>query len=458
MEYFGHTKLSLVLFSLLTLSACSDTGDESNKDQARDSRSTISAFLQDKTEDIVLSSTTEINENIKFSINKASISFTNYLISNLSENSVVVPWPMLSTLPLVTAATNGDTYDEVILGLSDFGLEQSWSSAIGVLQQNLSPLTKSDTTQYSHHFWWQEDSLFEADFLSQINSALRPEHSYNNFKNYESISENLYEAVTQSYGTDYLFSLEKYANTRLVTLNQLKTKGKFDLNNIQAEAFDGIFLDTNENLIKYPMLRFQGTLESYENSDYSAYKIPMADDQLSLISIQPSTNMKTYVLDNMNIILNDLNINWVSKETTTVLPVISVEFQMSDNDWLEWRDIGLIYSEENADLRSMDRFGGLYMQSMPYLNRMTISKEGVELAGVSGHVVTFDDSNLFYSPSPGAGVIYQTGPAPGVLGCVEVEVDLVPSFVVIIDESNGIIQAILSVNSVNGTNVEPCFL
>ena len=453
MEYFGHTQLSFVLFSILSVSACSNSGDEPNTEQALDSRSTISTFLQNKPEDINISFTADINENIKSSANLASISFTNYAMNNLSNNSVVVTWPMLSTLPLITAATHDDTYDEVMLGLSDFGLEQSWSTAIGALHHNLSVLGESGTTLFSHHFWWQQGSRFESEFLTQIDSALSPEYIYNNFKIGESISEEVDNSVINSFGTDYSFTLEKYADTRLVALNQMKTTGAFDAENIQLEAFDGLFLE-HDNLIRTPMLRLQGTLGYYENSDFSSHKIPMADGKLSLISIQPKIEMRSYVLENMNTILNELNNNWVSQETSAVLPVTSVEFEIQDENWFEWKDIDLIYSEEQADLRSMDHLGSLYMQSMPYLNRITISEEGVQLAGVTGHAVTFDESNLFFSPNPGAGLVLSWElQEPTLIECSEADEDLVPGFVVIMDEANGIIQAILSVLSADGTIV-----
>lgn len=450
MDWSQSTKLTLLAFGSLTIVACSNS---SNDDVGEvDTRITIQQFVQNKPIDQSASLNEEITENTLQAANRALISLAQDKMDLNVNNVALTLWPIISSLALATAASHGDTADEIALELNEFGLDLSWPLASNALYESLQAtgITKIDNDVWSHH-----GSQFESDFLVQFDSAFRPDYHFVDFSSGEDISDAVDEAANNTFGASYAFGINKYADTRLLTLNQIKTLGLFDVEGLNVEEFNGLFMNySGGGLIRAPMVRFQGSMDYYENSEFVAHRIPIAGNRLSLISIQTNEESYDYVKNDLEAILSAINNGWRSQDTSTVLPMLSINYQLDANNWLYWKNIGLIYSEELADLRNMDRKGGLYMQGIPYDNRLTITRQGIELASISGQAFTFSEHNIFAPGNNGdtSGSAELTLVVLPPVFCNMAQPDLHYGLIVLIDSISGLIQSILSLNRIEGTS------
>ena len=452
MDYLHRSKLPLVLCGLLSIIGCSNS--DNGMTQEPDSRPTMAQFMSSHSEpqDIVFSS--EETANSTLAANRVAISYLQHSIDNNAQDNVVLtPWPMFSTLALATAASHGDTADQINYELNAFGLEQSWPLAYQALHQSQTHLLTSGTSVINLDLWSQFDSQFETEFLQQIGSAFQAHSHSVDFKAGEDIAPELDHLAIRTFGENFSFYIENYSNTRLLMLNQIKTVGSFDTHTLHIERFDGLFENEADELIRAPMIRIQGKLDYYENSELIAYRLPLESNKLSVISIQPKDDMHAYIANNLETVLSTLNSSWIAQDSETVLPLIDASYTFS-NDWLaDWKDTNLLYSEELADLRSMDHKGGLYLQDLPWKNRFSISDYGIELAGISGHAATFSERNFFWS-EPVQGdltfhditIVYETPPA-----CSGAIPDISTGLILIQNTETGLIQSMLHLKTLAGT-------
>jgi serine protease inhibitor len=442
-------KLTFIALGFFAIGACSNSNETGGE---VDTRPTMAQFMLEKPEPQVSSFALEDIDNSIQAANRAAISFAQNQMGNIDNNNVIVAlWPMFSTLALADLASQGETADEIKYELKEFGLDKSWHQVYQALYQSQEDLLTSGVTRIDHDLWAQYNSQFESEFLIQIDAALQPQYHSTNFAAGEDIATAVDQAIVSSLVKNYTFSIESYANTRLLALSQTKTVGQFDVNGLQIDTFEGLFENNASELIRAPMIHVQGNMGFYESSELLAYQIPIESNKLSLISIQPKEGASSYILNNLEIVLSDLNNAWLLQEASAVLPALSVSFGVSGG-WLSgWKNIHLLYSEELADLRNMDYKGGLYMQGMSWDNYLSLSEQGVEIASVSGHVSSFSEHNIFApgnnNGSHGA-VLISINPSH----CNEVmpEPDLSAGFIIIQNTVSGLIQSVLSFNTLAG--------
>lgn len=452
MDFIHSKRIVWMLLCLLLITACSKSGQEDSTEN-KDIRPTMAEFFGTQTETSQLNFNTETISNSVLTANQASLSLFRYNINSSPDNNLLLSsWPLFGTLAFVSASSHDDTAEELNYGLNQFELDNSWARTYYPLLHSQAALISSETGFIRQDLWTQFDSQFEVEFLQQINPFLKTNIHSTNFKSGEDIHAQVANLALQTSGEDYSFYLEEYENTRLMMLNQIRIVGNFNSDTVQVESFEGLFENAASELVRSSMLRIQGKLGFFENNEFAAYRIPLSNGQLSLISIQPKDAMHEFIGNNLNSILESVNGGWETKEIQAILPVLNI-WNSSTGSWLaEWLDISLLYSERFADLRSMDRHGGLYMQGMPMYNRLTISAQGLDLSGISGHAATFSPRNLF-GPGDGSSTFADFELTLAVVSpyaCSEETPDLQTGFILIMDTESGLVHSAMQLKELEG--------
>lgn len=450
MDCLCISRLTSMLSCLFLITACINSSNEETIAEI-DTRPTMAEFFGAQLETPTLNFSSEKMTNSVLAANQAALSFFKHEVNSSPEsNHVLIPWPMFGTLALASSASHGDTAEELHLALSAFEPEPDWQNTYLALLQSQAALLSSGTGIIRQDLWSQFDSQFELNFLQHISSSFQARFHSTDFKSAEDIHDDVSNLATQYSGENYNVYLEEYANTRLMALSQLRIDGEFDLNTLQLELFEGLFENEAGDLIRTPMLRIQGDLGYYENHEFTAYRIPLSDNQLSLISIQPKEAMHEFIGNNLAGVVESLKGSWETKDTQAVLPVITIQ-NSNTGSWLaKWLDISLLYSERFANLRNMDRNGGLYMQGLDWSHGLEISEQGIALSGIAGHAVTFSPQNIFGpgdgNPINGSVTIIKTT----IYFCIDATPDLSSGFLLVMDSESGLIHSVMQLKKLNG--------
>lgn len=447
--------------SALLLSACGS----SNSPEIDDTRPTIDDFLHAENTDIQFELTEAQKEEVKLTANQASLSFAQYAIDENELNTAIVTWPMLSSLPYLFAASQDNTYTELQSSFEVFG---SIKSLIGFSALTNTP--DEDTTRLSTSIWWQYDHHYETDFLIAIDHVLRPHHYPYDFSLNNQAPTEFEQSIEDFFEGDYTLNDAFNNDTESIILHQTKTLATFE-NTLQLESFEGIFENGHEDFVRTPMLRIQGEIARYESNELLAHKLPLTAGKLSITTIIPKAEMYNYVLTNIGTILQDLRGAWTTIQSSVILPEFSFGLELAGNAWLKSIDVEDIYSEYSADLRNMDRLGGHYIRSQAYKSRVSLSAAGLDLAAITSNILSFSKENNVYRPETDLPFIAQpdfdfSEYSSGVIltnysgyieaydldayTCIEPVPDVKESLMIITDESTGLIQAVITINTMQG--------
>jgi serine protease inhibitor len=432
------------------LTACSDHHADSSSDI--DTRPTLSRFLETKTEAPSTFFDAEQTLDSVESANRTAFSFIQYQLHYNDSNIVITPWPLFSSLALVTSASHGETEEEVTFELAEFDLETSWSLAYQALINSQAALIDSGLLTIEHDIWSQYNSLFEPAFLNTIDATFHPRYESFDFSSNASIIASEAHQATFDYLAHFALQLniKDYTNTRLLSFNKLKLAADFEATQLQITAFQGLFKNADNEYIRTPMLSVHGTLDYYENAELIAQRIPLADNNLSLISIQAKDSTHDFADVDLNTLLSDINSAWIQQESTANLPVFTVQYALYGNLLGSWKGIYLPYSEALADLRRMDRKGGLYLQDLPWANSFSINEQGLELGSISGHAISFSPRNSF---APGGGQYGSWFENIQFRFCNMIlsPPDLTTGLLLVQNTGNGLIQSVVSLKQLQGT-------
>ena len=449
MDCLRISGIFLMLACLVFVTACSKSTQEGAEP---DTRPTMTQFFKSKSEPPGGDFSSESVANSILLANRASLSFFKFKVNAAeAHTALMTPWPMFSTLALADAASHGDTAEQLNDGLNQFALNTSWAQAYQALLQSQASLLASSTGFIRQDLWAQFDSHFELEFLREIDPLYQATFHATDFKSAEDIHPVVENLALQTSGENYSFYLENYANTRLFMLNQIRLNGNFDLNSLELERFEGLFENEASELIRAPMLRVKGNLGYYDNNEFSAYRIPLSSNKLSLIFIQPKTAMHDYIANNLDSILASLYGSWVSQETQAVLPILYTESRDSGTWMSDWLGTSLLYSEESADLRNMDRHGGLYLQGLRWHHVLAISSQGIAVSGISAHAATYSALNMNI-PDYGnpIGVVVTIGDGANYNICSDAVPDLTTGILLIADTETGLLHSALQLKELKG--------
>ena len=296
----------------------------------------------------------------------------------------------------------------------------------------------------TRHFWGQERYLFADDYLENIARFYGPEMTALDFQaaatdSANQVNESLSDQLTVSAIDD---------RTRIVMAQSIEVNQTWS-NTLAQKSFSGRFaVGGGQRWVE--MVRFEGLINVAETDRYRALEVPLTDQELALLVIEPNVSFAT-LRDSLDQTTLQSILDQLSPQQTVIkLPVFDVEKEFTNR---QVADLGVAAVEEDdpstpanaiilvedqeplphiekvsdneANFYPVNKAGYLYLNDITQNVAMVLTEEGVStvaasavvhrakqgepswLIGDEGGIWAFEDSP---PPSGAAGVVIT---APG---------------------------------------------
>lgn len=285
------------------------------------------------------------------------------------DNYHTAPFDQQQFIAMVSLGAATDTLEALgdSVGLTSPSSETH--QTISAIQQQLNSLS-SMTIRTG--LWGQQNYPFSVDYLRQQSLYYAPELFGVDFVNdpMQADDEIRYWLGNPlgAYTTD--------GRSRLVAAQQSKINAAWsaELTTTQVEGRFAILEEDEQRWVT--MVKIDGNMDTTEQADYTAVKIPLSDPTLSLQIITPE-------LEKFESVKNSMDSNFIAalqqqyqlQTRTLMLP----HFTLSQSDWPEGAiDIGIAAMEEQADLSAVNNYGELYLLTPQRKIDFKLDNNGIE--------------------------------------------------------------------------------
>ncbi len=306
------------------------------------------------------------------------------------DNYHASPFDQQQFMAMISLGAVSDTLDalgsSVGLGTPTTKTHQT----ISALQQQLNELPSIQTRS---SLWGQQSYPFFVDYLQQQSLYYAPELLGADFVYSAAMVQD--EIVSWLGNPSVLLEISN--KTRLVAAQQseVNTTWSATLTTTQIDGRFAILEEDRQRWVK--MVKIDGNMETAEQEDYRAVKIPLSDPSLSLQIITPKLGRFSAVKSRVDdTFITTLQRHYQLQTHSISLP----HFSLSQLGWPEGAmDIGVASIEEQAALSAVNNHGELYLLTPQREIDFTLDANGIQSKTILSitHEATKDEQ---WTPSP----------------------------------------------------------
>jgi len=306
------------------------------------------------------------------------------------------PYSISSALAMTYAGARGNTAKQMekvlYFTLSQDKLHPSFASLNSLFNAKEKPYQLS----IANSLWGQKDYPFKKDFLSLVNEYYEAGFNEVNFVNDEEREEvrqkinTWVEEKTNYKIKDLIQKTDLNSLTRLVLVNAIYFKGKWQNTFDPKETNEMPFYVNNTQKINTPMMHQEGNLNYTEDEDLQVLEIPYSGNELSMVILLPKTGIslseveKKLSTDKLNYLLSNLSLTKVD----VYIPKFKLEKRFILNEELIKLGITDAFDEMLADFSGMTGDKDLYISKVIHQSFIEVNEEGTEAAAATAIIMS----------------------------------------------------------------------
>ncbi|OGS13394.1 MAG: hypothetical protein A2234_09465 [Elusimicrobia bacterium RIFOXYA2_FULL_58_8] len=301
------------------------------------------------------------------------------------------PYSINTAFAMTHQGANGNTAAEIE---KVFGFEKDKAAgraAFGALTQTLAAAAKGAEFAQANSFWAQQDYAFLPAYIKVLNANYGAEARAADFKTDAEGARKTLNAWTEKKTKGKIKDLfpqdSLNALTRLVLINAVYFKGKWETAFAKARTFDADFTLNSGDKIKTPLMTLAktGELEYGEAPGLQLLRLPYKGGSLALLAVLPQ-DQKTFAELEKDLTaekLDSLRQTLARQPVKVFLPRFTFSSSFNLAGYLAALGMPEAFTDA-ANFSGMDGTKKLYIQKAVHKAFVEVNEEGTEAAAATG--------------------------------------------------------------------------
>uniref|UniRef100_A0A7C3RJ16 Serpin family protein n=1 Tax=Dictyoglomus thermophilum TaxID=14 RepID=A0A7C3RJ16_DICTH len=333
---------------------------------------------------------------ISASNNAFGIDLYKKIITEEKGNIFISPYSISSALAMTYAGARGNTEKQMAKVLYFNIPQEDLHKAFSSLNSYFNRPNKSYQLAIANSLWGQTNYPFQKEFISLLNkyySAGFNEVDFINEENREKARLTINKWVedkTNNKIKNLIHPEDISALTRLILVNAIYFKGKWQNQFDPQETRDMPFNLENQKKISVPMMHQEGRFNYTEDDEVQVLELPYSENEVSMIIFLPKEGIslsdfeKEISVERINKLLSNLT----QEKVDVYIPKFKMEKRYILNKPLI--DLGMkdAFDMSLADFSGMTGSKDLYISKVIHQSFIEVNEEGTEAAAATAVIMS----------------------------------------------------------------------
>jgi len=333
---------------------------------------------------------------ISASNNAFGIDLYKKLITEEKGNIFISPYSISSALAMTYAGARGNTEKQMAKVLYFNLLQEDIHKAFSSLNAYFNRPNKSYQLAIANALWGQANYPFQKEFINLLNKYYEAGFNEVDFVNKENrekarLTINKWvEDKTNNKIKELIHPEDISALTRLILVNAIYFKGKWQNQFDPKETRDMPFNLENKKKINVPMMHQEGKFNYTEDEKVQVLELPYSEKELSMVIFLPKEGIslsdfeKELSIERVNKLLSNLS----QEKVDVYIPKFKMEKRYILNKILI--DLGMsdAFDRMLADFSGMTGSKNLYISKVIQQSFVEVNEEGTEAAAATAVIMS----------------------------------------------------------------------
>lgn len=333
---------------------------------------------------------------ISASNNAFGIDLYKKIITEEKGNIFISPYSISSALAMTYAGARGNTEKQMAKVLYFNIPQEDLHKAFSSLNSYFNRPNKSYQLAIANSLWGQTNYPFQKEFISLLNkyySAGFNEVDFINEENREKARLTINKWVedkTNNKIKNLIHPEDISALTRLILVNAIYFKGKWQNQFDPQETRDMPFNLENQKKISVPMMHQEGRFNYTEDDEVQVLELPYSENEVSMIIFLPKEGISLSDFEKEISVerINKLLANLTQEKVDVYIPKFKMEKRYILNKPLI--DLGMkdAFDMSLADFSGMTGSKDLYISKVIHQSFIEVNEEGTEAAAATAVIMS----------------------------------------------------------------------
>ncbi len=333
---------------------------------------------------------------ISASNNAFGIDLYKKIITEEKGNIFISPYSISSALAMTYAGARGNTEKQMAKVLYFNIPQEDLHKAFSSLNSYFNRPNKSYQLAIANSLWGQTNYPFQKEFISLLNKYYEAGFNEVDFVNEENrekarLTINKWvEDKTNNKIKNLIHPEDISALTRLILVNAIYFKGKWQNQFDPQETRDMPFNLENQKKISVPMMHQEGRFNYTEDDEVQVLELPYSENEVSMIIFLPKEGIslsdfeKEISVERINKLLSNLT----QEKVDVYIPKFKMEKRYILNKPLI--DLGMkdAFDMSLADFSGMTGSKDLYISKVIHQSFIEVNEEGTEAAAATAVIMS----------------------------------------------------------------------
>jgi len=333
---------------------------------------------------------------ISASNNAFGIDLYKKIITEEKGNIFISPYSISSALAMTYAGARGNTEKQMAKVLYFNIPQEDLHKAFSSLNSYFNRPNKSYQLAIANSLWGQTNYPFQKEFINLLNkyySAGFNEVDFINEENREKARLTINKWVedkTNNKIKNLIHPEDISALTRLILVNAIYFKGKWQNQFDPQETRDMPFNLENQKKISVPMMHQEGRFNYTEDNEVQVLELPYSENEVSMIIFLPKEGISLSDFEKEISVerINKLLANLTQEKVDVYIPKFKMEKRYILNKPLI--DLGMkdAFDMSLADFSGMAESKDLYISKVIHQSFIEVNEEGTEAAAATAVIMS----------------------------------------------------------------------
>tara|TARA_R110002167_G_scaffold55975_2_gene159082 strand:+ start:9232 stop:10725 length:1494 start_codon:yes stop_codon:yes gene_type:complete len=388
--------------------------------------------------------------------------------SSAEENTLISVFDLTQAVAMIGWGARGDTAAELATALSLPQTQIYWAS---IFQSVASSFKIAPGLNLDSQFWGQARYPFSLGFLDALDKGHTATTEQPDFVADLGGETFIPIAAWATDDSNQLLNAETFDwesprnRTRILAGSRISLSARFDAAAYSEQS--GIFSDLNDRFWQMPMLRFNGSFDSFENDKLRAVALPLSQNNgIRLLLLTPKQGMFSGIIDDLDNQVASLLPRLQPTAGDWWLPTFALSDRGERSGRFQSMGANRAFSEEEADFSGINGDGYLYLKEIEQRSQLELTAAGVNASSVTlARAQATLSEPLSYIPGAGSGFVDSssdftlTSPTINLEVCISPPAaDALPFILLLIDQSQQTPLFASKILNPNGISADAAYL